>query len=75
MTSFPSERAAYFVDIAIEGATDRFMGRPLSANPYSSRLCPHERASWERGWELGGWLLGVRSEAEARRWLNEGEAA
>ena len=71
----PSEGAPYLVDVAIEGATDRFMGRPLSSNPYNAALCLQEWASWRHGWEFAGWLLELRAAAETRRWLNEDAAA
>lgn len=54
--------------IVVEGAVDHFCGRPFERNPYT----PGRHAdAWEYGWEDAAWLLDIRGEQEARRWLSE----
>jgi hypothetical protein len=59
------------VIIAIEGAVDRFCGRPRETNPYCRINAPVEFASWDLGWIEGGHYLDVRGQEEAARWLGE----
>jgi len=61
--------------IAIEGAVDRFCGRPQDQNPYSFEFAYEYYVAWELGWVDAGELLEMRGEKEARRWLTAGEAA
>jgi hypothetical protein len=55
--------------IAIEGAVDRFCGRPRERNPYAPDCDAYEW--WQFGWDDADQLLEERGAAEARRWLNE----
>jgi hypothetical protein len=59
------------VTIAVEGAVDRFVGRPREANPYSKRYARRSWEAWLLGWDDANWLLEIRGEEEARRWLRE----
>ena len=59
------------VTIAIEGAVDRFCGRPRDANPYSKTYAREWFEAWLFGWDDASWLLEMRGEQEARRWLEE----
>lgn len=70
-----SSKPPYLTDVAIEGAVDRFVGRPLDANPYSPALNGHAWASWRHGYAFAGTLLDLYGTKEARRWLSEGKAA
>jgi hypothetical protein len=57
--------------IAIEGAVDRFYGRPRGVNPYDFTF---GRACWEAwllGWDEADFLLDVQGREEAARWLPE----
>ena len=65
----------YDAAIAVEGATDRFMGRPRTQNPYNPAVRPYEWALWAYGWTTADWLLTERAEREALRWLNDKDAA
>jgi hypothetical protein len=60
--------------IVIEGAVDRFVGRPLAANPYSPTFAAEAHAAWVFGWRDADFLLAIRGQEEAARWLRE-EAA
>ena len=55
--------------IAIEGAVDRFCGRPREQNPYARNCDAFEW--WDLGWEDADQLLEMRGAEEARRWLTE----
>jgi hypothetical protein len=57
--------------ICIEGAVDRFCGRPRDRNPYCRETVPIEFASWDFGWIEGGCFLDERGREEAARWLTE----
>jgi hypothetical protein len=59
------------VTIAVEGAVDRFCGRPRSANPYSRTYAREHFEAWDYGWDDANWLLEIRGAEEAARWLNE----
>ena len=53
--------------IVVEGAVDRFCGRPREQNPY--RPGYESGDAWEYGWDEAGDLLELRGQEEARRWL------
>jgi hypothetical protein len=57
--------------IIAEGCCDRFFGRPRSQNPYNLISARAWAEAWEWGWDEADFLLGVRGEQEARRWLGE----
>lgn len=57
--------------IAVEGAVDKFCGRPRDRNPYCNATAPDEWASWDFGWIEGGCFLADRAREEAARWLSE----
>jgi len=57
--------------IAVEGAVDRFCGRPAQRNPYSQLSAPDYREAWLLGWDEANHLLDIRGAEEARRWLTE----
>jgi hypothetical protein len=57
--------------IVVEGAVDRFCGRPLQANPYSPTFAADAHAGWVFGWREADYLLEIRGQDEARRWLTE----
>ena len=57
--------------IIVEGAVDRFVGRPRDANPYSEDYAEQAWHSWDFGWQTGGWYLDVRGQEEAARWLRD----
>ncbi len=59
--------------IVAEGATDRFLGRPHDACPYSLEA-RYSHEAWSYGWHEGDWLLAVRGMDEVRRWLREAAA-
>jgi len=65
----------YLAAPAVEGAADRFFGRPLLANPYNPVHLPHEWASWRYGWAGADVIYSLYLEREIKRWLREGEAA
>jgi hypothetical protein len=60
--------------VVVEGAVDRFCGRPLVANPYSLEFAAEAHAGWVFGWREADYLLEIRAQEEAARWLRE-EAA
>ena len=64
-------RWASVLGVVVEGACDRWFGRPLDANPY----CPVNAADawrvWQLGWSEAAWMIDVRGAAEAARWLRE----
>jgi len=59
------------VIIAIEGAVDRFCGRPRDRNPYCRLSAPDEFSSWDLGWIEAGMFLDERGQEEAARWLRD----
>ena len=61
----PAEQAG----IVVEGAVDRFCGRPDDANPYSEDYAQEAWASWLFGWREADVLLDWRGQEEAQRWL------
>jgi len=63
-----SEPLAY---ICVEGAVDRFCGRPITANPYCRESAPDYYDSWDLGHRDADGLLEDRGQEEATRWLRE----
>jgi len=61
--------------IAIEGAVDRFCGRPQDQNPYSFEFAYEYFVAWGLGWIDAGEPLELPREKEARRWLTAREPA
>ena len=59
------------VGVAVEGAVDRFCGRPRHANPYSLEYADEAWHAWDLGWGDADYLLDIRGQEEARRWLGE----
>lgn len=59
------------VYIALQGAVDRFVGRPRSQNPYSPESARHGWEAWLLGWDHADWVVDVRGQDEAARWLRE----
>lgn len=61
--------AVAYSSVAIEGAVDRFCGRPFSQNPYSRTDAAEafEARGW--GWEEADYYLELRGQEEAQRWL------
>lgn len=55
--------------VAVEGATDRFFGRPLEANPYCKENAEEAWRIWQLGWTEADWFIEVRGQEEASRWL------
>jgi hypothetical protein len=55
--------------VVVEGAIDYFCGRPREKNPYSPTYASNEREAWFWGWDDAEYLLAVRGEEEATRWL------
>ena len=66
ITAMPAQ---YLWGIVTEGAVDRFCGRPEHANPYAPELDAYE--AWQYGWAEADWLLQIRGQEEAARWLRE----
>jgi hypothetical protein len=62
-----SIRGEFLWGIVAEGAIDAVCGRPREANPYDPTL--HAAEAWDYGWDEGRWLLEMRAEEEAARWL------
>jgi len=58
-------------EIAVEGAVDRFCGRPQDRNPYSAEYAPQDWDAWDLGWLTADDLIEIRGAEEARRWLRE----
>jgi hypothetical protein len=65
---------AELAGIIVEGAVDRFVGRPRDANPYSEHYAEQAWHSWDFGWREGDWYLECRGQEKARRWLEEASA-
>ena len=57
------------LNIAIEGAVDRFCGRPRAINPYSRTCAQGHWEAWLLGWDQADFLLEIRGSEEATRWL------
>jgi hypothetical protein len=57
--------------IIVEGACDRFFGRPREANPHSEDYAEQPWNSWLFGWQNADWFIDMRGQEEARRWLEE----
>ncbi len=57
--------------IVVEGAVDRFCGRPRDRNPYCRENAEQAWHSWDFGWTEADWYLDIRGQEEARRWLGE----
>ena len=55
--------------VVVEGAVDRFAGRPKAANPYAGGYDSTE--AWEYGWTEADEALELRGRQEAARWLGE----
>ena len=68
-----SERLGFveLLGIAVEGAVDRFCGRPRHANPYSLEYALDAFHAWDLGWGDAEYLLDTRGQEEARRWLED----
>ena len=64
--------AADLAHVAIEGAVDRFCGRPRNRNPYADATDEFEAWAW--GWDDADYLLEIRGQKEAARWLSEAAA-
>jgi hypothetical protein len=62
---------AELAGIIVEGAVDRFCGRPFDANPYSEDYAEAAWGAWRFGWHEADCLLDWRAQAEAQRWLRE----
>lgn len=60
-----------FAEIAVEGAVDRFCGRPIDRNPYSVEMAPGDWDAWDYGWRVADELFEERAATEAARWLQE----
>ena len=57
--------------VAIEGAVDRFCGRPRVQNPYQREPAAGAWEAWDLGWVEAEALLDLRGQEEAARWLRE----
>ena len=57
--------------IIVEGAVDRFCGRPQHANPYSPEYAAEAWHASQFGWTEADWYLDIRGQEEARRWLGD----
>lgn len=57
--------------IAVEGAVDRFCGRPQDQNPYCPETARECYGAWQLGWLDADYLLEIRGAEEAARWLRE----
>jgi hypothetical protein len=57
--------------ITVEGAVDRILGRPRARNPYSFTEAGDPHDAWDAGWNEADFLLELRGQQEARRWLGE----
>jgi hypothetical protein len=65
--TFPVE----YVGVVVEGAVDGFCGRPRERNPYSVEYARDAYEAWEWGWDEARFLLELRGQEEASRWLQE----
>ncbi len=54
--------------VVVEGAVDRFLGRPRDQNPYCGQ---DSGEAWLYGWDEAEWLLDIRGMNEVRRWLRD----
>jgi hypothetical protein len=57
--------------VVVEGAVDRFCGRPRERNPYSYAYARDAFEAWLWGWDDADYLLEIRGREEAARWLGE----
>jgi hypothetical protein len=57
--------------VVVEGAVDRFCGRPISANPYCATYAAEAHVGWRFGWQEDDFLLDIRAAEEAARWLQD----
>jgi hypothetical protein len=57
--------------VIVEGACDRFFGRPVEANPYHPLYAMDAYAAWSVAWTEADWLIDIRGQEEASRWLRE----
>lgn len=57
--------------VCIEGATDRFFGRPLDKNPYCKENAAEAWRLWALGWNEADWYIDARAQEETSRWLGE----
>lgn len=57
--------------VIVEGAVDRFCGRPEWANPYSREYASGAWHAWQLAWREAHVLLEMRGAEEASRWLRE----
>jgi hypothetical protein len=55
--------------VVVEGAVDRFCGRPRTANPYSFESVRDGHEAWLMAWDETDLLLEMRGAEEAARWL------
>jgi hypothetical protein len=60
---------AFLWSVVVEGAADRWCGRPQSQNPYAGGLDAYE--AWDWGWQEADWIFDIRATDEVRRWLRE----
>jgi hypothetical protein len=58
--------------VVVEGAADRFFGRPLDKNPYCEENAGEAWRVWALGWKEADWLMDARGAEEASRWLRGG---
>lgn len=54
--------------VVVEGACDRWFGRPLDRNPASAA---HAFRVWDFGWKEADFFIDVRGEEKAQRWLRD----
>ncbi len=57
--------------VVVEGAVDRFLGRPLLENPYNLEVAPEFHAAWAIAWREADEQLEIRGQQEATRWLSQ----
>jgi len=60
---------AFLWAVVVEGATDRFLGRPRECCPYAPGYDATE--AWQYVWDESDWLFEIRGADEVRRWLRE----
>jgi hypothetical protein len=63
------DEALRLAPIIVEGATDRFCGRPADRNPYTKQTAGEWWDAWNVGWHEADYYLESRGQEEARRWL------
>lgn len=57
--------------VVVEGAVDHVCGRPIDRNPYSRGSAGDAADAWDYGWEEAAWVIDMRGQEEAARWLRE----